>query len=95
MLYRNWKQQRELNRSYYFAKDFDYPIALAAISGGRVVIIHCPNSYDTVEIEDAETGEVLGKKKSDKMEFQSRLSVSADGRFLLSRGWFWHPLGGA
>jgi hypothetical protein len=84
-----------LNRSYYFAKDFDYPIALAAISGGRVVIIHCPNSYDTVEIEDAETGEFLEKKKSDKMEFQSRLSVSADGRFLLSRGWFWHPLGGA
>jgi hypothetical protein len=95
VLYKNWKQHRELNRSYYFAKAFDYPIALATINGGRVVIVHCPNSFDTVEIEDAETGEMLGKKKSDKMEFQSRLSVSADGRFLVSAGWFWHPLGAA
>jgi hypothetical protein len=95
VLYKNWKEHRELNRSYYFAKDFDYPIALTSISSGRVVIVHCPNSYNTVEIEDAETGEMLGKKKSDKMEFQSRLSVSTDGRFLVSAGWFWHPLGGA
>ena len=95
VLYKNWKEHRELNRSYYFAKAFDYPIALTSINNGRVVIVHCPNSYDTVEIEDAETGEVLGKKKSDEMEFHSRFSVSTDGRFLLSAGWFWHPLGGA
>ena len=95
VLYKNWKEHREMNRSYYFAKAYDYPVALTSISGGRVVIVHCPNSYDTVEIEDAETGEVLGKKKSDAMEFHSRLSVSADGRYLVSAGWFWHPLGGA
>ena len=95
VLYKNWKEHRELNRRCYFAKDFDYPIALASINEGRVVIVHCPNSYDTVEIEDAETGEILDKKKSDNMEFQSRLSVSEDGRFLLSAGWFWHPFGGA
>jgi hypothetical protein len=95
LLYKNWREHRELSRSYYFAKTYDYPIALAAISGGRVVIVHCPNSFDTIEIEDAETGEILGKKKLAEMEFQSRLSVSADGRFLLSAGWFWHPHGGA
>jgi hypothetical protein len=95
VLYKNWKEHRELNRSYYFAKAFDYPIALTSINDGRVVIVHCPNSFDTIEIEDAETGEILGKRKSDKMEFQSRLSVSPDSRFLLSAGWFWHPVGGA
>jgi hypothetical protein len=95
VLYKNWKEHRELNRSYYFAKTFDYPIALTSINNGRVVIVHCPNSYDTVEVEDAETGEMLGKKKSDKMEFQSRFSMSEDGRFLVSAGWFWHPLGAA
>ena len=95
VLSKNWKLHRELNRGYYCAKAFDYPIQLTTIRNGRVVIVHCPNSYDTVEIEDAETGAILGKKKSDKMEFQSRLSVSPDCRFLLSSGWFWHPLGGA
>ena len=95
VLYKNWKEHRELNRSFHFAKQFDYPIALASINDGRVVILHCPNSCDTVEVEDAETGEILGKKKSDKMEFQSRFSVSADGRYLVSAGWFWHPVGGA
>jgi hypothetical protein len=95
VLYKNWKEHRELNRSYYFAKQFDYPVALTVVNQDRVVIIHCPNSYDTIVVEDADTGEVLGTKKSKGMEFHSRLSVSGDGRFLVSAGWFWHPLGGA
>ncbi len=95
LLFKNGKEHRELNRSYYFAKSFDYPIALTSIGRGRVVIVHCPNCYDLVEIEDAETGEILGKKRSEQMEFHSRFSVSADSRFLLSAGWFWHPLGAA
>lgn len=95
VLYKNWKVHRELNRSFYFANDFDYPIALTVVQPDRTVIIHCPNSYDTIVVEDAETGEPLGTKKSERMEFHSRLSVSGDGRFLVSAGWFWHPVGGA
>ena len=95
VLYKNWKEHRELNRSYCFAKAFDYPIALAVIIPDRAIIIHCPQSYDTLVMEDAQTGEVLGTKKTDGMEFHSRLAASCDGRFLLSAGWFWHPSGGA
>lgn len=95
LLFKNWKEQRELNRSYYFAERYDYPIALARVADGRVVVIHCPNSFNTVELEDAESGEVLWTRKTDNMEFHSRLAVSDDGRFLLSAGWFWHPVGGA
>lgn len=29
------------------------------------------------------------------MEFHSRLAISADRRFLLDAGWFWHPWCGA
>ena len=95
VLFKNWKEHREVNRSYYFAGTYDYPIQLAKLESGRVIIAHCPSSYDEIEIEDAETGECLGRKKTKQMEFHSRLSVSSDGRFLISAGWFWHPLGGA
>lgn len=95
LLLKNGKVHRELNRSYYFAKSFDYPIALATIHSNRVVVVHAPDSYDSISIEDVETGEVLGTKKSGEMEFHSRLSVSGNGEFVVSAGWFWHPLGGA
>jgi hypothetical protein len=47
-----------------------------------------------LEFEDAETGEILDVERTDDMEFRSRLAVSPSGRFLLSAGWFWHPLCG-
>lgn len=93
VLYRNWQVYRELNRSYYFADTYDYPIAFSNRSTGCVV--HCPNAFNVVECEDAESGEILWTKKTDAMEFHSRLSISPNGRSLLSAGWFWHPLGGA
>lgn len=94
-LLKNGKLQRELNRSYYCAKAYDYPIALLRTAAQRVVVIHCPNFYNVVEFEDADTGEMLGKKESDGMEFHSRLAVSHGGGHLLSAGWFWHPICGA
>jgi hypothetical protein len=86
---------RELNRSYYFADSYDYPVVLAVGPAGRVVVVNCPNSFDTLEVEDAETGVTLAKKKTEDMEFHSRLAVSPCGKYLLDAGWFWHPLGGA
>jgi len=95
LLFKNWKIQRELNRSYYCAEAYDYPIALARVAGNQVAVIHCPASYNTLAMEDAESGEVLWTKETEHMEFHSRLAVSRDGRYLLSAGWFWHPVGGA
>lgn len=94
VLFKNGREHRELNRSYYFAEAYDYPIALGRVDSS-VAVIHCPNAFNIVELEDAESGKVLSSKKTKEMEFHSRLAVSGDGRFLLSAGWFWHPLGGA
>jgi hypothetical protein len=95
LLLKDDKFQRELNRSFYFANAYDYPMAITILPNGRVVLIHCPNEYDTLEVEDAETGTTLATKVSPMMEFHSRLAVSPNARYLLDSGWFWHPRGGA
>jgi hypothetical protein len=93
-LMKNGRFHRQLNRDFEHAERFDYPIALADGGDNRVLVIHCPRSYNTIEIEDAETGESVDVIRTNDMEFHSRLAVSPSGRFLLSAGWFWHPLCG-
>jgi hypothetical protein len=84
---------RELNRSYYHAEDFDYPIALAEVDG-REVVVHCPEHYNVLEVEDAATGERLTEGRRSPIDvFHSRLSASPDGRRLLVAGWVWQPYG--
>ena len=95
VLLKNGQVHRELNRSFYCADDYDYPITIAANHADRVVVTHCPQHFDLLEVEDAESGETLLKIKSKLMEFHSRLAMSADGRYLLDAGWFWHPWCGA
>jgi hypothetical protein len=87
---------RELNRSYYRALDYDYPLALGKLSDGREVVVHCPEEYNVLQIEDAASGERLtaGSREPEDF-FHSRLSLSPDGRHLLSVGWFWQPFGTA
>ncbi|MHC3472840.1 hypothetical protein ACYF6T_29700 [Streptomyces sp. 7R007] len=85
---------RELNRSYHHAQDYDYPLALGALGDGREVVVHCPEACNVLQIEDAASGERLtggGRRPEDV--FHSRLSLSPDGRHLLSVGWFWQPFG--
>lgn len=95
VLMKNGSVHRELNRSFYCAEAYDYPITFGKDPNGRAVVIHCPNKFDLLEMEDAETGKVLDSLKSKDMEFHSRLNLSADGRFLIDAGWFWHPWCGA
>jgi hypothetical protein len=95
VLMKNGLVHRELNRSYYCAESYDYPIAMCENRAGQPVVIHCPHEFNTIEVEDAESGESHYRVKSRQMEFHSRLAKSADGRFLLDAGWFWHPLCGA
>jgi hypothetical protein len=85
---------REINRSYYHADAYEYPVALARLPSGREVLVHCPDDYCRLDVEDLATGERLtgavARQPGDF--FHSRLAVSPDGRFLLSAGWVWHPL---
>jgi hypothetical protein len=94
ILMKNGNIHRELNRSFYFAHVYDYPITLAMGPLGNAVVIHCPDSFDTLEVEDAEMGATVAKRKTSEMEFHSRLAASGNGKYLLDAGWFWHPLGG-
>lgn len=87
---------REINRSFYHAHAYDYPIALFCLAGGRDALAHCPNHYNQLEIELIETGQRLtprveedGSKPADV--FHSGLAVSPDGAWLMSAGWVWHP----
>ncbi|MGI8647880.1 MAG: hypothetical protein DLM55_00650 [Acidimicrobiales bacterium] len=85
---------RELNRSYCHATDFDYPVALGMLPDGREIVVHCPDDYNVLEVDDVESGQRLTKGDRDPQDvFHSRLAVSPDGRHVLSAGWLWHPVG--
>ncbi|WP_266156322.1 hypothetical protein [Dyella silvatica] len=83
---------REINRSFYFADAYDYPVALGMLPDGREVMAHCPDSYNRIEIETLAEGQRLTQRESEAIDvFHSRLQFSPDGRYLLSAGWVWHP----
>jgi len=86
---------REINRSFYHAGSYEYPIAIFQAASGQVILAHCPDEYCRLELEDIVTGERMGGRGSRKPPdfFHSRLRVSPNGRWLLSAGWVWHPFG--
>lgn len=85
---------RELDRSYYHSADFDYPVALGRLPDGREIVVHCPDSYEVLQIDDLCSGQRLTVgDRTPQDVFHSRLSVGPDGRYLLSAGWLWHPYG--
>ncbi len=93
LLLEHGKILRELNRSYYFANAYEFPIAFLRTPDGRDVLVHCPDEYCQLEIEDVLSGERLTRRDSKPADFfHSRLQATADGRFLLTSGWVWHPL---
>lgn len=86
---------REVDRSFYHAEACRYPLALCTLPNGRTGLVHCPDHYNRLEVEDALTGERLttGVDREPDDFFHSRLAVSPSGRYLLSAGWVWHPWG--
>lgn len=84
---------REINRSYYCADAYEYPAAFVTLSNDRICLVHCPKSYCQLDIEDVETGEIISNVANRKPRdiFHSRLEVSPDNNYLLSKGWVWHP----
>ncbi|CAN5801012.1 hypothetical protein BH09VER1_BH09VER1_48820 [soil metagenome] len=91
LVLQNGEIVRELNRSFYHAYTYEYPITLLR-RGDQILAIHCPEEYNKLEIQDVVTGELLTQRTSESGDFfHSRLAVSPGGRFLLSAGWCWHP----
>ncbi|MDH6311033.1 hypothetical protein M2451_003922 [Dysgonomonas sp. PFB1-18] len=92
LLRRNGDIIREINRSYYHADVYEYPVAFLSYND-KSYLIHCPHSYAQLDFEDIETGEIItavkGREPADF--FHSRLEVSPDNKHLLSKGWIWHP----
>lgn len=92
LLLRDGDVVRELNRSFYHASAYEYPVALWRTKSGRTLLAHCPEHYHQLEVEDAETGERLTAGTRDPDDcFHSALALSPSGRRLLSAGWLWHP----
>jgi hypothetical protein len=87
------KELRELNRSYYFANTYEYPVAVFALPDGSQALVHCPNRYNKLEVEELESGRPLTTRDGESTDFfHSRLQISPKGKYLLSAGWVWHPL---
>lgn len=85
---------REINRSFYHANAYEYPVCMAQLPTGREVVIHCPEEYNQLEIDDLETGERLTRCEERKPAdvFHSRLAVSPGNTHFLSAGWIWQPV---
>jgi len=83
---------REIDRSYYHADDYLYPVTLFDGPGGTPLIAHCPRDHNVLDLEDLD-GNCLTRRSKDSAAdvFHSRLQASVDGRWLLSNGWVWHP----
>jgi hypothetical protein len=94
LLLKNGELLREINRSYYHAEDYEYPACFLTHKNGETYLIHCPNEYCRIEFENVETGEIItnisARKPSDF--FHSRFEISSNNKYLLSKGWVWHPL---
>ena len=93
LVFQDGRLLRELNRSYYHAQDYEYPVTLFNAPDGRRLLAHCPDKYLRLEIEDALTGERLTAPCERKPQdfFHSRLTANPSGTRLMSAGWRWHP----
>src|SRR5262249_11119680 len=80
-------------RSYYFANAYEYPVAVFTLPDGSQALVHCPDSYNKLEIEELESGRRLTTRDGKSIDFfHSRLQISPGGKYLLSAGWIWHPI---
>lgn len=96
LVLRDGKILREINRSFYQAEAYDFPVCVWNAASGTTLLAHCPHEYNELVIEEAETGRTLAAlpQDSDRQAqdfFHSGLQASPGGKRLLSAGWIWHP----
>jgi hypothetical protein len=84
---------REINRSFYHAHVYEYPILFFRLSDGREALAHCSDSYCELQLEDPATGARWSEPGTGRIQsmFHSRLAANAAGNRILSAGWVWHP----
>lgn len=91
LLLKNGELLREINRSYYQSAVYEFPAAFFMMNG-RTYLAHCPAEYCRIDFEDAETGEIITNVTREPQDiFHSRLEISPDNKYLLVKGWVWHP----
>lgn len=92
LLIKNGEPLREINRSYYHSTAYEFPAQFLE-KGGKTYLVHCPIEYSRLEFENVETGEIVTESRNRKTFdiFHSRLEISSNGEYLLSKGWIWHP----
>ncbi len=90
---RNGEVVREINRSYYQAEAYEYPLCLLQLPDGVPGIVHCPDEYNQLEIEELVSGQRRTQSKSREPcdFFHSRLTTNPSGTHFMSAGWVWHP----
>jgi hypothetical protein len=94
LVIRGQRVLREINRSFYHAHVYEFPIAVGRLHDRTEVLIHCPDGYNRLTIETLADGKRLASATEQAADlFQSRLRLSPNGRHLLTAGWFWHPYG--
>jgi hypothetical protein len=83
---------REINRPYYYANAYEYPATFVEIAG-KTYLVHCPFEYCRIDFEEVESGEIITNVPNREIldAFFSRLEISPDSRFLISKGWYWQP----
>lgn len=93
LVLKNGDITREINRSFYYAHAYEYPVTLFQLPNGQEMIAHCPESFCRLDIDDLETGKRLthGLDRKCFGPFHSRLAVNRAGTLLLSAGWVWQP----
>ena len=84
---------REINRSFYHAHVYEYPILFFRLPDGREALAHCPEEYCELAIEDPVNRDRWSTPGCGRLQsmFHSRLATNGKGDRILSAGWVWHP----
>ncbi len=93
VLLKNGQILKELNRSFYQADVYEYPIAFLQLPDNTWSIVHCPHEYNILEIDAVEgnTRIVSEENRTPVDCFYSRLRVNPSNTLMLHAGWVWHP----
>jgi hypothetical protein len=59
LVIRGQRVLREINRSYYHAHVYEFPITVGRLHDGTQVLIHCPDGYNQLTIETLADGKRL------------------------------------